>query len=345
MSACPEVAVLFARLAERHHDGILVVQRAVDGGLTVEYASPAVRWLGSSTLGELLDREASRAGVVRMTTHRRCNVASSSCFRFLITEQRATVVPLDASYVAIQLRVEDRALVEAAEEARQHELRFDLLFSQNIHGVFFMRLDEPFHWASTPEEQDAQLAYTLDHLRVTAVKDAMCRQMESRREDLVGSTSKARWSERPIQWREQMRRLYTQGHTYHCQKVPRGDGTWFDVEGEWVWTYDRRGRITGHCGIQRDISYRRTAEIELANSRERLDLAIVGADLGIWSSTSRRNRSTSIRAGSRSSAIRWTPGGRTTGCARCSTPTNTSRRGEVSPHTSPASRCSGSSSG
>ncbi len=79
-----------------------------------------------------------------------------------------------------------------------------------------------------------------------------------------------------------MRHLYNQGHIHHSLRAPRGDGTWFDVEGEYICTYDRERRITGHCGIQHDVSVKRATAAELATSLERLDLAIVGAGIGIW---------------------------------------------------------------
>ena len=69
--------------------------------------------------------------------------------------------------------------------------------------------------------QQACLEYAFDHLRITAVNDAMCRQMEQSREELVGSVPRVRWWRDPERWRDQFRLLFSQGHTHHSVTAPR----------------------------------------------------------------------------------------------------------------------------
>ncbi|NVB78459.1 MAG: PAS domain-containing protein [Kofleriaceae bacterium] len=274
MTVGTDHALWFARMAERLPDGVLVLRRAEDRELRVAYANRAITWLGTSTLYELLDGSAlarwrsACEDALSLDRELQVSLPLPDC-----TERHATVVPLDPMTVAVQLR---------ADLVSEVSSRFDLLFSQNVHGVFVARLDEPFHWPADEATQDARLDYAFDHLRVTAVNDAMCRQFEKTREELVGTPARARWWLEPQRWRDQMRLLYSQGHTHLSVAAPKGDGRTFDVEGEYVCTYDAEGRITGYYGIQRDISIRRTAVKELETSRERLELAIVGADLGVW---------------------------------------------------------------
>jgi PAS domain S-box-containing protein len=157
----------------------------------------------------------------------------------------------------------------------------EMLFAQDLQGVFFMTLDEPISW-SDPADHDRLLEYALDHLRVTAVNDAMCIQYNQRREDLLGSPPRARWGADPTAWKEHMRPLYNQGHVYHTLRAPRADGSWYHVEGHYVCMYDDAGRITGHAGIQRDVTDRRHATLELATSRDRLAASERLAALGTF---------------------------------------------------------------
>lgn len=280
MNLCAEHAVWFARMADHHPDGILVLRRAPDGPLAVSYANPSVTRLGAATLCDRLDREAM--AVWRTACEDALSLEQELHVNLPLpdgTSRRAIVMPLDPMAVVVQLRP---AAVTVAETSRELGGRFEMLFSQNVHGVFFTRLDEPFHWPSDEAGQEACLDYAFDHLRITTVNDAMCAQMQQSREELAGTAARTRWWREEQRWRDQYRLLFSQGHTHLSAAATRQDGSTFVVEGEYVCTYDEAGRITGHCGMQRDISLRRNALKELETSRERLDLAIVGADLGVW---------------------------------------------------------------
>jgi len=149
-----------------------------------------------------------------------------------------------------------------------------MLFEHSIDAVFVMTLDEPFEWHGATD-QDALLDYAYAHLRVTAVNRAMCEQMRATREQLLDSTPSARWGGGARVWKDRMRELYQNGRMYQSLRAPRSDGTWMDVEGQYVCTYDDHGRITGHFGTQRDVT-------EKLKAIERLELAMVGGDIGIW---------------------------------------------------------------
>jgi len=167
------------------------------------------------------------------------------------------------------------------ELASEREQRFDMLFSQSVHGVFCMTLDRPFYW-DDKSDREALLDYAFEHLRVTAVNDALCEQMNTSRDELIGSVPRERWTGAREKWREHMRQLYNQGQVHHSLQAPLGDGRWLDVEGEYICTYDREGRVTGHYGLQRDVSVSRATAMEAAQHRERLELAILGADMAVW---------------------------------------------------------------
>jgi PAS domain S-box-containing protein len=157
---------------------------------------------------------------------------------------------------------------------RSAQARFDMLFTHNLDGVFFMTLDEPLVWNDSVDK-DAALDYAFDHLRITDVNPAMCAQLGVPRAQLLGTVPRDRWSRGPGPWREYMRILYDAGRAFHPTRAPRPDGTWYDVEGEYVCLYDEAGRITGHLGTQRDVT-------EARRTAERLELALAGGDMGVW---------------------------------------------------------------
>jgi PAS domain S-box-containing protein len=152
--------------------------------------------------------------------------------------------------------------------------RFDMLFEHSVDGVFFMALDEPITWHGA-RDQDALLDYAFGHSRVTAANRAMCEMMSAPREQLIGSTPSERWGDEGWLWKKNMRELYEHGRTRYSLRAPRGDGTWMQVEGQYVCMYDAAVRITGHFGVQRDVT-------EKKENAERLQLVMESGDIGTW---------------------------------------------------------------
>src|SRR3989454_7723043 len=66
------------------------------------------------------------------------------------------------------------------------------------------------------------------------------------------------------------RALFDAGHTHSITNERRLDGSTMWVEGDYMCFYDAAGRITGHFGIQRDVSDRVRAAEELEQSRAEL---------------------------------------------------------------------------
>ena len=152
--------------------------------------------------------------------------------------------------------------------------RFEMLFTHNVDGVFFMKLDEPFRWDASAD-RDALLDYAFTHLRVTEVNDALCEQLGVTREALIGTVPRDRWSDDPQTWRARMTELYDSGHLKLSDRAPKSNGGWYDTEGVYVCLYDEQGRITGHFGTQRDVT-------EKLKAAERLELATAAAGVGVW---------------------------------------------------------------
>src|SRR5207237_2388208 len=66
------------------------------------------------------------------------------------------------------------------------------------------------------------------------------------------------------------RKLFDAGHTHSLTNERRLDGSTMWVEGDYMCFYDAAGRITGHFGIQRDVSDRVKALEELEQYRAEL---------------------------------------------------------------------------
>jgi hypothetical protein len=66
------------------------------------------------------------------------------------------------------------------------------------------------------------------------------------------------------------RALFDAGHTHSITNERRMDGSTMWVEGDYMCFYDAAGRITGHFGIQRDVTDRTLAAKELERSRTEL---------------------------------------------------------------------------
>ncbi|HEY8143533.1 MAG TPA: ATP-binding protein [Kofleriaceae bacterium] len=157
--------------------------------------------------------------------------------------------------------------------------RFEQLFSRSLDGVFFATLDEPVRWDDTADK-DALLDYAFDHLRITAVNDAMCEQLQASREELIGTTPRARWLGRPAEWRANQRILFDRGQRRISVRAARADGRPFEVEGSYACFYDSDGRVTGHFGIQRDVTDRLRMQQRLAMSERLASLGTLAAGVG-----------------------------------------------------------------
>jgi len=88
------------------------------------------------------------------------------------------------------------------------------------------------------------------------------------------------------------------GRTWHGELINRRkDGSDYDEEMSITPVTDRQGRIRHFVAIKQDISERKRAQDALLESERRLELALAGADLGLWD--------WDIAAGTLSCNARW----------------------------------------
>jgi signal transduction histidine kinase len=260
-----DIGAIFARTMGSHLHGILIVERDPADELVIVWSNcAAAKRLGAQPgrpLATILD-----ASVVPAWEAACRDVLA----RAASSAHESATFTSDGASVVIELR----------DDLGPHPL-FSALLAQNTTGVFLATLEQPIEWGPHVD-REATLDYVFDHLRVTAANDALCAQLHTPREELLGTAASLRWAPRRDEWRQHMGRLYDQGMTYHTVRAPRGDGTWIEVEGVYACVYDAGGRIVGHYGVQLDITQRRASAEALAKAQERLELAIVAGDLGVW---------------------------------------------------------------
>src|SRR5205809_2922229 len=142
-------------------------------------------------------------------------------------------------------------------------------FERSQDGFFFMMLDQPVEWGPGVDKE-AVLDYVFSHQRMTKVNPAMALQFRASPAALLGLTPSDFFRHDLAGGRRGWRALFDSGHTHSVTNERRLDGSTMWVEGDYMCVYDAAGRITGHFGIQRDVSDRVRAADELEQSRAEL---------------------------------------------------------------------------
>lgn len=219
--------------------------------------------------------QSSTSKVWRQTRRRRRDgsVVDVSHTGGLLTQHGAPVALYEVYHdLTSQLRAE--ATITGQERL------LEAFFTQSLDGFFFMMLDEPIAW-NAGADKDALLTYAFAHHRITRVNDAMLAQYGLTRARMIGLTPADLYAHDLVEGRAAWRRFFDAGRLHTVTNERRADGTPILIEGDYVCLYDGAGRITGHFGIQRDITERtrqqealRESESSLRRSRQELrDLA------------------------------------------------------------------------
>ena len=161
-----------------------------------------------------------------------------------------------ASIVPVQPEFNTPALLEA-------------FFERSRDGCFFMMIDEPIEWGPGIDKE-ATLDYVFSHQRMTKINPAMAQQFRATAAQLIGLTPSDFFRHDVAAGRRGWRALFDAGHAHSVTDERRLDGSTMWVEGDYMCFYDAAGRITGHFGIQRDVTDRTIAAQELEQSRAEL---------------------------------------------------------------------------
>jgi PAS domain S-box-containing protein len=151
----------------------------------------------------------------------------------------------------------------------------ELFFSQSLDGFFFMMLDKPIRW-DAGSDKESVLDYVFQHQRITKINDAMLRQYGASPDQFLGRTPTDLFAHDLAHGRDLWRRMFDAGRLHVESDERRIDGTPICIEGDYICFYDAQGRITGHFGIQRDVT-ERTRYTKRLRLLHRMDRAILAA--------------------------------------------------------------------
>ena len=152
----------------------------------------------------------------------------------------------------------------------QNEELLELFFSQSQDGFFFMMLDNPVEWGNHVNK-DEVLDFVFEHERMTKVNPAFAAQFNASSPGaLLGMTPAQFFAHDLVQAKERWREFFDQGRYHSETEERRLDGTPMRIEGDYVVIHDRRGRIAGHFGIQRDVTEGYEATARVSASRQEL---------------------------------------------------------------------------
>ncbi|WP_008311096.1 PAS domain-containing protein [Leptolyngbya sp. PCC 6406] len=152
-------------------------------------------------------------------------------------------------------------------DLQKAEQQLELFFSQSLDGFFFMMIDQPIAWEGAID-QDALLDYVFEHQHITKVNDSMLQQYGASLEGFIGLTPNDLFAHDLANGRQIWKRFFDQGHLHIETQERKLDGTPIWIEGDYICLYDDQGRITGHFGIQRDVTSRKYTEAALKRQQE-----------------------------------------------------------------------------
>ena len=155
-----------------------------------------------------------------------------------------------------------------------HQL-LELMFQQSLDGLFFMMLDEPITWNGTSEEEKVTIInWVCSHHRITRINEAMLRQYGGTADQILGLTPGQLFAHDRTEGRRVWREFFDRGRLHTVTRERQLDGTPIVIEGDYLCIYDDEGRITGHFGVQRDVTEEVTRQETLERSEQQLrDLA------------------------------------------------------------------------
>ncbi len=182
------------------------------------------------------------------------------------------------NYVSV---VKDITQQKATEKRlRENEQRLELFFQESHEGFFFMMLDEPVYWNENTNKEEV-LEHVFTHQRITKINKCMLDQYRAKKEDFIGLTPADLFAHDIEHGKTVWRQFFDHGKLQIDTEERKFDGTPMIVTGQYICLYDEKGRITGHFGVQQDVTKERNAKRDLKLSEEKFRSLMENSPLAI----------------------------------------------------------------
>jgi len=192
--------------------------------------------------------------------------------------KNGTVFPVEVNFGSFDWKGETLLLglvrdiserMRAEESIKESQDLLELFFAQSLDGFFFMMLDKPIEWNDSINKE-ATLDYIFEHQRITKANSAILEQYGTTTEQFLGLTPNDFYKHDIKYGRQVWTDFFDNGHLHIDTHEKKFDGTNLIIEGDYICMYDSAKRITGHFGIQKDVTAVRQAEDILQKSKNEL---------------------------------------------------------------------------
>ncbi len=167
------------------------------------------------------------------------------------------------------------------EKLKESQKMLELFFAQSLDGFFFMMLDKPVEWNDSVNKKKV-LDYAFEHQHITRVNSAMLAQYGATEEQFLGLTPNDLYTHDIKHGRQVWNDLFNAGQLHIDTHENKLDGTDMIIEGDYLCLYDSENRITGHFGVQKDVTDIRNAEELLRESKEKYRVLFANNPQPMW---------------------------------------------------------------
>ncbi len=162
----------------------------------------------------------------------------------------------------------------------ENEHLLNLFFQQSLSGFFFMMIDEPVVW-NDKTDKEAALDYIFSHQRMSKVNKAMMLQYGLSESEILNHTPNDTFAHDLKQGRDTWRKMLDEGSLHTLTHERKADGSMMWIEGDYICLKDKDGRVTGHFGIQNDVTDRIDAHKKLTHTLDLMKYIIEHSNGGV----------------------------------------------------------------
>ncbi|MFZ0390448.1 MAG: PAS domain S-box protein, partial [Calditrichia bacterium] len=152
--------------------------------------------------------------------------------------------------------------------------QLDVFFSNTQDSIFFMTMEQPIESGTPFINSKKAMNLFWENQRITRVNESILKQYNCSRQDLIGLKAADFYRLDQMQYREIWESLLSKGKIHIEFSTLKFDNTPMWIEGEYACLYDSQGRITGHFGVQREITKRKMAHEALLKKTTNLETLI-----------------------------------------------------------------------